>query len=294
VLTIRSGFHVTHMLKDLEAATGIYQRIFQPAIQFAGYHAGEDRDASFVSVSDAYIELFASRDAGTPDPTSTGGRFVKRWGEGLANFGWLIEDVPGAIRRCEAKGYQLVYVAGPDPSAFFVHPRQAHGIMLEIAGGSTGIHDDPRRTSGWATRWRNEHPLGIERMNAVLYAVRDLQGAVSFLQDLSGAPVVHRWVDDDSATERAALWIADHMIEVMQAISDDSEIGKAVQRDGPKIHSVSFKVTSLKRAAAYLREKGVRLLGHEDTGHVTIEPADVMGARYTFTERAIPNDPRDA
>jgi hypothetical protein len=86
----------------------------------------------------------------------------------------------------------------------------------------------------------------------------------------------------------------DHIIEVIQPISDDSEIGAAVQRHGPKIHSVSFKVKSVKQAAAYLREKGVRLLGHEDAGHVTIDPADLAGALYRFTERAILNDPRDA
>ena len=291
MLTIRTAFHVTHMLKDLEAATRIYQDIFHAPVRFAGYHVGENRDASFASVSDAYIELFAPRDADAPDPTSPGGRFIKRWGEGLANFGWLVEgDVAEALRFCQSQGYQLAGVVGQETSAFFIHPRQAHGIMLEIAGGT--IRDDPRAQPGWAARWREEHPLGIERMNAVSYAVRDLEGAVGFLQSLTDAPVIYRGVDEDAGKESAYLWIKDHMIEVMQGISDDSEIGRYVQEQGPKIHSVTFKVKNLDQAADYLRKTGVGVLSREGAGSVAIDPAAIMGAVYIFTERAIPNDPR--
>ncbi len=292
MLNVRTAFHVTHMLKDLDAATKIYEDIFQAPVHFAGYHQGEDRDASFASVSDAYIELFAPRDAGSPDPRSPGGRFIKRWGEGLANFGWLIEgDVTEAVRFCESKGYQLAGVVGQETSAFFVHPRQAHGIMLEIAGGV--VRDDPRTQPGWASRWRDEHPLGIERMNAVSYAVRDVEGAVGFLQSLTDAPVIHRGVDERFGKQSAYLWITDHIIEVMQGASDDSEIARKVRENGPKIDSVTFKVTNLSRAAEYLRAKGVRVLGHEGGGYVAINPAGILGATYIFTDRAIPHDPRD-
>ena len=117
-----------------------------------------------------------------------------------------------AIRYCESKGYLLVYVAGPVQSAFFIHARDAYGIMLEVAGG--GIRDDPRAEPGWAARWR-AHPLGIERLNAVSYAVRDLEGAVGFLQSLTEAPVIYRGVDQDSGTESACLWIRDHVLSLI-------------------------------------------------------------------------------
>lgn len=293
MLNIRGAFHVTHMVKDLAAATTLYEDIFQPPIYFDGYHEGEDRDASFASVSDAYIELFAPRDVDAPDPRSNGGRFIRRWGEGLANFGWLIDgDVNEAIRFCEAQGYQLVYVAGPSPYAFFTHPRQAHGIMLEVAKST--IPEDPRGQPGWAARWRDDHPLGIERMNAVSYAVRDLDGPIGFLQSLTDAPVIHRGADEEAGKESAYLWITDHAIEVMRGTTPASELARFIAERGPRIHSVTFKVTDLDRAAGYLRQKGIGVLPGPGARSVTLDPADLLGARYIFTDQAIPNDPRDA
>lgn len=292
MLNIRTAFHVTHMLKDLDAATKLYDRIFQPPIVYAGYHPGENRDASFASVSDAYIELFAPHDADEAEPKSPGGRFIKRWGEGLANFGWLIDgDAGESIRYLETKGYPLVYVAGGGPpTAFFVHPSAAHGIMLEIASGT--IRDDSRAQPGWAARWKG-HPLGIERMNSVSYAVRDLDGAVRFIQDLSGAPLVHRAMEQDSGTEHAYLWVVDHLIEIVHGVTDASEVGRRVREHGPRIDTVTFKVKSIKQAAAYLRGIGIEVTGHEDSGRIGIAPNAMIGARYQFTEDVIPNDPRD-
>lgn len=292
MLKLRTAYHVTHMLKDLEAATALYQKIFQAPVQFAGYHAGENRDASFASVSDAYIELFAPRDIDQADPPSPGGRFIQRWGEGLANFGWLVDgSMTEAVDFCRSRGYELAGVVGQEASAFFVHPRQAHGIMIEIAGGT--IRDDPRAALGWAAHWRDQHPLGIERMNAVTYALRDLDGGIAFLQSLTDAPLIDRRVDQLSGRESAFLWVTDHMIELTRGISENSAISRAVREQGPKIYSVTFRVRSLKQAAEHLRGIGVRVLGPDAAGDITIDPADILGARYVFTERAIANDPRD-
>lgn len=291
MLTVRRAYHVTHMVKNLEAAADLYQRVFQPPIQFDGFHAGENRDASFASVSDAYIELFAPRDVAAPNPTSNGARYIRRSGEGICNFGWLVEDtIPDAIRFCESLGYTLVYVAGPTRYAFFVHPKQAYGMMLEIAAET--IPDDPRLEPGWAKRWRDRHPLGIERMNAVTYAVRDIDGAVGLLQALTGAAVIHRGLNDAGDEESAFVAIADHVIEVRRSRNDASDVARFIEMKGPHIHSVTFKVKDLDQAREYLRELGLRVLEYAPASTIAIDTADMLGARYYFTDRAIPSDPR--
>jgi catechol 2,3-dioxygenase-like lactoylglutathione lyase family enzyme len=163
--------------------------------------------------------------------------------------------------------------------------------MLEIASGT--IRDDSRTQPGWATRWRDAQPLGIERMNSVAYAVRDLDGAVRFIQELSGAPLVHRTTDTVDGTEHAYLWVVDHMIEIVQGMSDASPVGRRVREHGPKIDAVTFKVGSIERAAAYLRASGIEVAGTEGSGTIGIAPRAMLGACYQFTEAAIPNDPRD-
>lgn len=291
MLTVRSAYHVTHMIRDLDAARGLYGRVFEPPIQLDGYHAGENRDAAFASVSDAYIELFAPRDVAADVPTSNGARYIRRAGEGLCNFGWLVEDpIPEAIRFCESLGYRLVYVAGPVRYAFFIHPKQAFGMMLEVAAEK--IPDDPRLAAGWAERWRDVHPLGIERMNAVTYAVADIDGAVGLIQSLTGAPLMHRGTNAAGDEESAFVAVADHVIEVRGSRRDTSGIAGFIRAKGPHIHSVTFKVRDLGRARDHLRGLGLRL--HEDapSSVIGIEPADMLGARYYFTDRVIPSDPR--
>ena len=291
MLRVRSAYHVTHMVKDLEAATGLYKRVFQPPIQFDGFHAGENRDASFASVSDAYIELFAPRDVTAPNPASNGARYIQRAGEGLCNFGWLVEDaIPEAIRFCEQLGYTLVYVAGPQRYAFFVHPKQAYGMMLEIAGET--IPDDPRLEPAWAEQWRDQHPLGIERMNAVTYAVRDIDGALGLLQALTAAPVIHRGRNNAGDEESAFVAIADHVIEVRRSTNDSSAIARFIRAKGPHIHSVTFKVKDLAQARDYVRALGLRVVEYAPASTILIDPVDMLGARYYFTDQAIPSDPR--
>lgn len=291
MLNVRSAYHVTHMVKDLGSATRLYDKIFQPPIHFDGYHAGENRDASFASVSDAYIELFAPRDADSPDPRSNGARYIHRSGEGLCNFGWLVDNtIDDGIRFCEDRGYELVYVAGSEVIAFFIHPKQAHGMMLEIAGET--IVDDPRHGSGWANRWRDVHPLGIERMNAVTYAVTDLDGAVGLLKDLTNAVLIHRDCNEAGDEESAFVSIADHVIEVRRGLDTNSEISQFIGSNGQRIHSVTFKVKDLSATINYLRELGLRVDEKKCGTRVSIHPADMIGARYDFTDCAIPSDPR--
>ncbi len=291
MLTVRGAYHVTHMVKNLETVTSLYKRVFQAPIQFDGFHEGENRDASFASVADAYIELFAPRDVAALTPTSNGARYIRRTGEGICNFGWLVKDtIPDAIRFCESLGYTLVYVAGPKRYAFFVHPKQAHGMMLEIAAET--IPDDPRLEPGWAERWRDKHPLGIERMNAVTYAVRDIDAAVGLLQALTGAAVIHRGLNAAGDEESAYVAIADHVIEVRCSRNNASDIAHFIDTKGPHIHSVTFKVKNLSQARDYLRGLGLRVLEHAPASTIAIDPLDMLGARYYFTERVIPSDPR--
>ncbi|CAN0476299.1 unnamed protein product, partial [Phaeothamnion confervicola] len=152
--------------------------------------------------------------------------------------------------------------------------------------------DDPRLESGWVERWRDKHPLGIERMNAVTYAVRDIDGAVGVLQKLTGAPVIHRAQNQAGDEESAFVAIADHVIEVRRSRKDSSEIARFIEAKGPHMHSVTFKVKDLAKARSYLGGLGLNVLEHEAASAIAIDPTDMLGARYYFTDRAIPSDPR--
>ena len=166
----------------------------------------------------------------------------------------------------EGKGLNLVYVAGGQ-SAFFVHPRQAFGIMLEV-GRFHERHDDPRNNpKGWSWYWRDNHPLGIQRMNYVSFAVNDLDGAVQLLQTMADAPLVHRG-KSAGGREAAYLWFTDSMLEILQGTTEDTEIGRAVVKPMAKIESTTFMVKSVTAAAQHLRSRGFRVIGRESDGQI--------------------------
>ena len=122
--------------------------------------------------------------------------------------------------------------------------------------------------------------------------MRDIDGALGLLQQLTGAPVIHRGQNEAGDEESAFVAIADHVIEVRRSRIDSSEVARFIHAKGSRIHSVTFKVKDLAQARDYLRELGLRVLEHEPASAIAIDPVDMLGARYYFTDQAIPSDPR--
>src|SRR4051794_11226476 len=84
-LKIHSTHHHTHFIRDLADAAKRYGHVFETELtpDPPDYHPGENRDAQFLWVSDAYIDLFCPRDGKTENPQTASGRFMNRWGEGM-------------------------------------------------------------------------------------------------------------------------------------------------------------------------------------------------------------------
>jgi len=103
-----------------------------------------DRSKSLISPSVAFlrtgpvpIELLESL-----RPDGVIARFVERRGEGLHHLAFSVRDVRAEMSRLQEKGLPLVD-AEPRPGAHgrlvaFVHPRSAHGVLLELVQESAG------------------------------------------------------------------------------------------------------------------------------------------------------------
>ncbi|MEX0683396.1 MAG: hypothetical protein WD472_08060 [Dehalococcoidia bacterium] len=297
MLKVLGAFHLTHMVIDLGSTIDLYKSIFDPLIIPPSFHQGENRDASFMYIGDLYVELYASRDASLPNGSSNGAKHIRRFGEGFANFGWTISDKPrDAIAFCESKGYSPVYLAGSDPNrepgAFFLHPRTTFGIMLELA--QAGTHrQDPRADPAWNKRWA-DHPLGIQRLNCISYNVRDLRSASMLLSELADVVAFHDGRAPDDCKDSVYFWAKDHVVELMTPSKDSTELASSLVHEGPKIHSATFKVKDVGRASAYLRGLNVGTIGNPGAGTIMLNPSLLKGAKYFLTEKAVPNDPRDA
>jgi methylmalonyl-CoA epimerase len=59
-------------------------------------------------------------------------RFLKARGEGIHHVSLLVDDVPALLKICEARGMTVL-------GRRFIHPRSAHGILIEFFGANERI-----------------------------------------------------------------------------------------------------------------------------------------------------------
>ncbi len=89
-------------------------------------------------------------------------------------------------------------------------------------------------------------------------AVRTLNELLPFYRDILGLPEVP--LDDADGAKIAGLAAGESLVELLEAESDDSPIGKFVAKRGPGIHHVCFAVDDLDDTLNKCRAAGLRLI----------------------------------
>ncbi|HET7188442.1 MAG TPA: VOC family protein, partial [Gemmatimonadaceae bacterium] len=88
-------------------------------------------------------------------------------------------------------------------------------------------------------------PRRATRIAHVGIAVRALDEILPFYRDILDLPEVP--LDDADGARIAGLAAGDSLVELLEAESPDSPIGKFVARRGPGIHHICFAVDDLDR-----------------------------------------------
>jgi methylmalonyl-CoA/ethylmalonyl-CoA epimerase len=117
--------------------------------------------------------------------TPTGGpdaafleRFLAARGAGPHHFNFLVADIERALARVRAFGIEPVGVntANPEWKEAFLHPRAAHGIVIQIAQQAGSPTSAPPRELG--------APGPPTRLDLIEHHVSDLDGAVRLFRDV--------------------------------------------------------------------------------------------------------------
>lgn len=121
------------------------------------------------------VELL--RPTGGPDAAFLE-RFLAARGPGPHHFNFLVTDIESALARIKALGIEPVGVnlANPGWKEAFLHPRAAHGIVIQVAqqaGSPTSV--PPRELP---------EPGPPSRLDLVEHHVGDLDGAVRLFRDV--------------------------------------------------------------------------------------------------------------
>ena len=126
------------------------------------------------------------------------------------------------------------------------------------------------------------------RIAHVGIAVQDLEAILPFYRDILGMPRVP--LDDADGARIAGLQAGESLIELLEARSPDSPIGKFVAKRGPGIHHICFAVDDLDGTLERCRRMGVRLidevprLGAEGKRIAFLHPSATAGVLVELTE----------
>ena len=125
-------------------------------------------------------------------------------------------------------------------------------------------------------------------------AVADLDEAVAFYENTFGMRLAHEEVNEEQGVHEAMMAVGDSgsHIQLLAPLSAESTIAKFLDRSGPGVQQMAYRVTDLDAVSAVLRERGVRLLydapkrGTSDSRVNFVHPKDAGGVLVELVEPA--------
>ena len=129
-------------------------------------------------------------------------------------------------------------------------------------------------------------------------AVPDLDEAIAFYRDAFGMQVVHEETNQEQGVREAMVAVGDPAvagatcIQLLAPLSPDSTIAKFLDRSGPGLQQVAYRVDDVEQVAAVLRERGLRVLYDEPRRGTAgsrvnfVHPKDAGGVLVELVEPA--------
>jgi methylmalonyl-CoA/ethylmalonyl-CoA epimerase len=93
-------------------------------------------------------------------------------------------------------------------------------------------------------------------------AVADLDDAIAFYRDDLGMRLVHQEVNEEQGVREAMMAVGDSgsCVQLLAPLSPESTIAKFLDRSGPGLQQVAYRVEDVDAVSATLRARGLRLL----------------------------------
>ena len=125
-------------------------------------------------------------------------------------------------------------------------------------------------------------------------AVPDLDVAIAFYESTYGMRLAHQEVNEEQGVREAMMAVGDSgsCIQLLAPIDETSTIAKFLDRSGPGIQQMAYRVLDVDAVSATLRERGLRLLydeprrGTSDSRINFIHPKDAGGVLVELVEPA--------
>jgi methylmalonyl-CoA/ethylmalonyl-CoA epimerase len=100
----------------------------------------------------------------------------------------------------------------------------------------------------------------LSAIDHVGVAVPSIDDALALYRDTLQMELVHRETVDEQGVHAALLDVGDSHIELIEPISPDTGVGRFLERNGPGMHHVAYRVASVEDALAACAKAGMRLI----------------------------------
>ncbi|MGK8520296.1 methylmalonyl-CoA epimerase [Nocardia asteroides] len=135
----------------------------------------------------------------------------------------------------------------------------------------------------------------VTAVDHVGIAVPDLDAAVAWYAEHLGMIETHREVNEAQGVHEAMLSLPGApdratALQLLAPLNADSTIAKFIDRSGPGLQQLAYRVTDIEAVSTYLRAKGLRLLyeaprhGTADSRINFIHPKDAGGVLIELVE----------
>jgi methylmalonyl-CoA/ethylmalonyl-CoA epimerase len=94
-------------------------------------------------------------------------------------------------------------------------------------------------------------------------AVDDLDAALALYEGSFAMPLAHRETVEAQGVEAVLLDVGSCHVELLSPLGPDTPVGKFLERSGPGLHHVAYRVEDIDATLAELERQGVRMIDTE-------------------------------
>jgi methylmalonyl-CoA/ethylmalonyl-CoA epimerase len=102
--------------------------------------------------------------------------------------------------------------------------------------------------------------LLLTEIDHVAIAVPDLEAAIGYYEETFGATVDHRELVESDGVEEALLKVADSYIQLLTPTREDSPVAKYLEKKGPGLHHVGYRVADCAAALQSVKDHGGQVI----------------------------------
>jgi len=103
----------------------------------------------------------------------------------------------------------------------------------------------------------------IEGIDHIGLAVPDLDEAINFYQRTFGLLATHRETNEEQGVVEAMLGAGNACVQLLAPLRPDSPIARFLDRNGPGIQQMAYRVKDVAAVSDVLRARGIRMLYDE-------------------------------